>query len=49
MSFATEVKKELLSIDTMPCCKDALVAGILQGNSEIVLGGKSIKLIVKSP
>ena len=49
MSFATEVKKELLNIDTMPCCKDALVAGILQGNSEIVLGGKSIKLIVKSP
>lgn len=49
MSFATEVKKELLSIDTMPCCKDALVAGILQGNGEIVIGGKSIKLTVKSP
>lgn len=49
MSFASEVKKELLSLDIMPCCKDAIVAGILQGNSEIVLANLNLKLIVKSP
>lgn len=49
MSFASEVKKELLSLDITPCCKDALVAGILQGNSEIVLANLNVKLIVKSP
>ena len=37
MSFASEVKKELLSLQMMPCCRDAMLAGILQGSSEIVL------------
>ena len=48
MSFASEVKKELLGIDTMPCCKDAMAAGILQGASEIVLSGGQMHLTIKS-
>ena len=44
MSFATEVKKELLNLDITSCCKNALVAGILQGNGEIIIANKQIKL-----
>ena len=43
MSFATEVKKELLNLDITSCCKNALVAGILQGNGEIIIANKQIK------
>ncbi len=49
MSFASEVKKELLSLEVDSCCKDAIVAGILQGNSEIILANLNVKLLVKSP
>ena len=49
MSFAREVKKELLSLEVDSCCKDAIALGILQGNSEIVLANLKTKLIVKSP
>lgn len=49
MSFASEVKKELLSLEVDSCCKDAIVAGILQGNSEIVLANLNVKVLVKSP
>lgn len=44
MSFATEVKKELLNLDITSCCKNALVAGVLQGNGEIIIANKQIKL-----
>lgn len=37
MSFANEVKKELLSLeDVATCCKKAMVLGILQGGCNIV-------------
>ena len=49
MSFSSEVKKELLSIeDTSNCCKNAMLFGILQNNSDIVFNRSGIKLIVKS-
>lgn len=48
MSFASEVKKELLSLQMMPCCKDAMLAGILQGSSEIVLSNKGMNLKVET-
>ena len=48
MSFATEVKKELLNLDITPCCKNALIAGILQGNGEIVLANGKMFLHVTS-
>ena len=38
MSFATEVKKELLGLDLTPCCKKALIAGILHGIGEVAKG-----------
>ena len=41
MSFASEVKKELLSIeDTSNCCKTAMLFGILQNSSDIVFNRK---------
>lgn len=50
MSFASEVKKELLVInDLNSCCKKALVYGILQGCSEIMITSSGYKIIIKSP
>lgn len=50
MSFASEVKKEILSIeDISPCCKRALLFGMLQGGSEILITSDGIKLLVKFP
>ena len=49
MSFASEVKKELLSIeDNSNCCKLAMIFGILQNSSDIVFNRKGIKIVVKS-
>ncbi len=49
MSFASEVKKELLAIeDTSNCCKTAMLFGILQNSSDIVFNRKGIKIVVKS-
>ena len=49
MSFASEVKKELLSIeDTSNCCKNAMLFGILQNSSDIVFNRSGIKIVVKS-
>lgn len=49
MSFASEVKKELLNIEDLnDCCKNALIYGILQGCSEIVITSSGYKLIVKT-
>ena len=48
MSFASEVKKEILAIDDISkCCKCALVFGILQGTAEITISN-GIKLTIKS-
>lgn len=48
MSFASEVKKEILSLDDISkCCKKAMVFGILQGTAEITIGN-GIKLTIKS-
>ena len=49
MSFASEVKKELLSLQMMPCCRDAMLAGILQGSSEIILSNKGMNLKIETP
>lgn len=50
MSFASEVKKEILTIDELSkCCKKALTFGILQGTSEISINKSGVKLIIKSP
>lgn len=49
MSFASEVKKELLNISSLDdCCKKALLYGLLQGNSEILITSSGFKVIVKS-
>ena len=51
MSFASEVKRELLGLNLMPCCKDAVVAGILQANGEIIIeqGKMNVKLLTPLP
>lgn len=49
MSFASEVKKELLSLeDVSNCCKKSMLLGILQGASEVVFSSDGIRIIVKS-
>lgn len=49
MSFASEVKKELLNISSLEsCCKKAVLYGLLQGNSEIVITSGGFKIVVKS-
>ena len=49
MSFASEVKKELLNISSLDnCCKKAVLYGLLQGNSEILITSSGLKIIVKS-
>ena len=49
MSFASEVKKEILSNEDISiCCKKALLFGILQGTSEITIGRGGVKLKIKS-
>lgn len=49
MSFASEVKKELLSLeDISPCCKKSMLLGLLQGASDVVFSSKGMKVIVKS-
>ena len=49
MSFASEVKKELLNITSLDeCCKKAVLYGLLQGNSEIMITSSGLKIIVKS-
>ena len=49
MSFASEVKKELLNEEIEnDCCKKALLYGLLQGSSEIVITSSGLKIIVKT-
>lgn len=50
MSFASEVKKEILGLNEVnKCCKKALLFGMLQGSSEIIIGNHEIKLLLKLP
>lgn len=50
MSFASEVKKEILNIEDMSkCCEKALIFGMLQGTTEISIALGGVKLIIKSP
>ncbi len=49
MSFASEVKKELLDISDLDnCCKKALVLGFLKLSSEIIISNKEVKLLIKT-
>lgn len=49
MSFASEVKKELLSLDDInDCCKYAFILGILQNSSDIVFSSSGLKIVIKS-
>lgn len=49
MSFASEVKKELLNkVEENTCCEKALLFGILQGSSEVVITSTGFKIIIKS-
>lgn len=49
MSFASEVKKELLGInDSSICCQKSLMLGMLHGSSDLVLSKEGIKIVVKS-
>lgn len=49
MSFATEVKKELINIKNLkPCCKKALLFGILVNSSEIILSSEGKRIVLKT-
>ena len=48
MSFATEVKKELLNLEMPHCCKKALIAGILQGIGELSIINRKFTLKASS-
>lgn len=48
MSFAGDVKKELMGLDNFSCCKKAMIAGILQGSSEVVISGGKLKVVIKT-
>ena len=47
MSFASEVKKELLTVENADCCKRAMIMGILHGTAEIVISERK-KIMLKS-
>lgn len=46
MSFASEVKKELIALPNKPCCEKAQLMGILRCLSEIILSKDYIKIKV---
>ncbi len=48
MSFAGDVKKELMGLDMFSCCKKAMMAGILQGSSEVVITNRKLKVVIKT-
>lgn len=49
MSFASEVKKEILTNNEINDELTAFVFGLLQGSSSVVLSSKGVKLQIKSP
>lgn len=49
MSFASEVKKELLGLsDVDSCCEKAMLFGLLQGASDLIITSEGKKVIFKS-
>lgn len=49
MSFARDVKKELLSVDNMMCCVSAQVSGIVHCLAEVGISIGGMSLTLKSP
>ena len=49
MSFAREVKKELLGIDNLNCCQNAEFAGILHLLAEVSISFKGLSISIKTP
>lgn len=49
MSFAREVKKELLSVDNLMCCVNAQVSGIIHSLAEVGLSMGGMSITLKSP
>ncbi|MBQ8293340.1 MAG: DNA-binding protein WhiA [Bacilli bacterium] len=49
MSFAREVKKELLGVDNLPCCAEAQIAGIFHSLAEVGISLKGMSITLKSP
>lgn len=49
MSFAREVKKELLSVDNLMCCVNAQVSGIIHCLAEVGISMGGMSLTLKSP
>ena len=49
MSFAREVKKELLGIDNLNCCQNAVFAGILHLLADVSISIGSLNISIKSP
>ena len=49
MSFASEVKKELLGLSNVnACCEQAMLFGLLQGASDLIITSEGKKVILKS-
>ena len=49
MSFAREVKKELLGVDNLMCCVNAQVSGIIHSLAEVGLSMGGMSITLKSP
>lgn len=49
MSFAREVKKELLSVDNLNCCQNACFAGILHLLADVSISSKGLSISLKTP
>lgn len=49
MSFASEVKKELLGLtDMQSCCEQAMLFGLFQGAADLIITSQGKKIILKS-
>lgn len=49
MSFASEVKKELLSTNNLVCCNNAQVAGIIHSLAEVGISFGGMSITLKTP
>lgn len=49
MSFASEVKKELLGTNNLICCNDALIAGIVHSLAEVGISFGGMSITLKTP
>ena len=48
MSFSTDIKKELSSIELDDCCKRAELSALIQLTSSLSIVDKKMQLVVKS-